>query len=662
MSHFELNNWTNTIHPDVASVFESVDKIDKEKVKDEPKKKLTDPRIYTIPKQSKIECVCNRSNSPSEKQAWQILTETSNEEADEFLQNLFEEKYPEWVFPIEATLPPIPQSLRKFIKETLKYGVEHSSHEWLEDKITIPPSTISQYVSGSDKAQRFKDSNLGSYFASLFHIIQLSSCTEVELVGWDLYHGHVFLHTKQIQNENDAKDDLTLQSDFGILFHSKEFPKEYGPSKYNPIYPIGHKKQGGEKDPRHGTKVSIQDSDFHLRNYIWLSSTNKIYLLDPTSANFDKRLLCNFGGDTFQTCSWKYFTSNPLGDINYFPSIFTNEDIGPYYHNTVEKILLLTSKHKENGISPKEIFHSKFHDKNQMVSWYIEQIGRFIRHSSSFSKDLFFCPFLGFPTILRLYDAFIHNNSDIGDVLCKIEEHVLNDILQVIEYVRNDKKQFRFVCEEKVIQIDNLTVLRAIEDRKLEIISKREEYNANQRDELLKKCVDEEHANLALQLTAYQGLFSSYKSYNLLSASFVKYRSEEDIKEYGEENYDLNYVFKVMKHTFYSWSTLYALQLQKHDGLSMKESIRIAQKASHDKLHQSLQKSLDDYDPVKEAEYYAKKEAEKMAKEQEEVEHAAVEQNNEVQLRNEVEDSCKQFAANTEDICEIELTQSLSTN
>ena len=40
---------------------------------------------------------------------------------------------------------------------------------------------------------------------------------------------------------------------------------------------------GGPRDPRTGTCCSIEDADYHLRNYVWLLSTNTIALLDPRS-------------------------------------------------------------------------------------------------------------------------------------------------------------------------------------------------------------------------------------------------------------------------------------------------------------------------------------------------------------------------------------------
>jgi hypothetical protein len=36
----------------------------------------------------------------------------------------------------------------------------------------------------------------------------------------------------------------------------------------------------GLKDPRMGTKCSLEDPDFSVRNYLWLLSSNRIYLID----------------------------------------------------------------------------------------------------------------------------------------------------------------------------------------------------------------------------------------------------------------------------------------------------------------------------------------------------------------------------------------------
>lgn len=92
-----------------------------------------------------------------------------------------------------------------------------------------------------------------------------------------------------------AKEDETIVADLGILFHSKEFPEEFGNSTGR--YPIGcpgillffrlqkiiieYIEAGGNiKDPRIGTKCSVKHPDYHIRNYLWLLSNNSIIILD----------------------------------------------------------------------------------------------------------------------------------------------------------------------------------------------------------------------------------------------------------------------------------------------------------------------------------------------------------------------------------------------
>merc|ERR1712137_88043 len=191
--------------------------------------------------------------------------------------------------------------------------------------------------------------------------------------------------------------------------------------------------------------------------------------------------------------------------------------------------------------------------------------------------------------------------------LSTLEESVLNNILRIIEQLRaTGTKEVSSPCEVKFRRIDCQVVISAIEERKGFLIAKREEYNTKQRKELLEQKVEEAHAEIALQLTQYQGLYSSYKSLNLLGAALSQYRSEDDKKEFGTDDFSIVEVYQVMKHTFYSWTTLYALHLQTKENYSMKQAIQLAQKANAEKLQHSLQKSLDDYDPAKEAEYYAK--------------------------------------------------------
>jgi hypothetical protein len=49
-------------------------------------------------------------------------------------------------------------------------------------------------ISGEqERALRFRDPSVGAFIASLFHAIQMNTVSRVELLPYDLYHGHIFL-------------------------------------------------------------------------------------------------------------------------------------------------------------------------------------------------------------------------------------------------------------------------------------------------------------------------------------------------------------------------------------------------------------------------------------------------------------------------------------
>jgi hypothetical protein len=110
----------------------------------------------------------------------------------------------------------------------------------------IPPNRIDHWLSGFDSHSRaFRDPRLYAYFCMLFHVIQHQAPTDVVLsgifacafgslnvskvLGWDLFHGHMFVHV--------VEDGADIVADLGILFHSKEYPEEYGNNTGR--YPIG---------------------------------------------------------------------------------------------------------------------------------------------------------------------------------------------------------------------------------------------------------------------------------------------------------------------------------------------------------------------------------------------------------------------------------------
>jgi len=105
--------------------------------------------------------------------------------------------------------------------------------------------------------------------------------------------------------------------DLGILFHAKEFPKEYRMTKYGPTYPIGAPEMGGERDPRTGTSCSVEDATFPHRNSIWLLSRNEIFELDARGEGFPDDSLADAEFCTVNAS--RLGSVDPVFDVNYFP-------------------------------------------------------------------------------------------------------------------------------------------------------------------------------------------------------------------------------------------------------------------------------------------------------------------------------------------------------
>jgi len=114
-------------------------------------------------------------------------------------------------------------------------------------------------------------------------------------------------------------EEEPAKCDFGILFHAKEYPKEYRMTKYGPLYPIGADEMGGEKDPRIGSKSSVHDEDFPLRNLIYLLSRNQVYELDVRKADFPEDALSDKEFCTVNAGSLG--SLDVVFDVNYFPWI-----------------------------------------------------------------------------------------------------------------------------------------------------------------------------------------------------------------------------------------------------------------------------------------------------------------------------------------------------
>ena len=71
---------------------------------------------------------------------------------------------------------------------------------------------------------------------------------------------------------------MAIGFDLGILFHAKEHPAEFT-NRMGLVLPVCSPESGGLRDPRRGTRLSIQEQSFGDRNFLWLLSLNRSFLI-----------------------------------------------------------------------------------------------------------------------------------------------------------------------------------------------------------------------------------------------------------------------------------------------------------------------------------------------------------------------------------------------
>ena len=240
-----------------------------------------------------------------------------------------------------------PASLHNYKRRILNAGLVAGARDVLtEVKSHDAFAAVDHVISGgTDFVCGLKDPEMNAFVVDLFRTIQESAPVDVQLSTWDLYHGHLFLHmplqssaaavaavateggSNAVAASSSSSTSPTFSDDgrhergeVGILFHAKEFPAEFTNSAKN-FRPVGHPSMGGSKDPRTGTCCSVHDDDYHVRNYLWLLSTNTIVVLDPNHEAFPKRGLMQHGasGVIFKSVAAFAFGLY-LGDVNYFPT------------------------------------------------------------------------------------------------------------------------------------------------------------------------------------------------------------------------------------------------------------------------------------------------------------------------------------------------------
>jgi hypothetical protein len=186
---------------------------------------------------------------------------------------------------LPVTLPVPPPELAEYMHCLRGEGIEAANALLFGDELVVTPAAAKPYASGdAERALRTRSGAVGAFVASLFHAIQSAAPTNVELAGWDLFHSHCFLHCGSQEEGGGGAGSaaaVDVDIDLGMLFHAREFPAEYKKCSWHAVQPIGDDSMGGQSDPRLGTRCSLADPDYPLRNYLWLLSTNQIVLIDP---------------------------------------------------------------------------------------------------------------------------------------------------------------------------------------------------------------------------------------------------------------------------------------------------------------------------------------------------------------------------------------------
>ena len=218
---------------------------------------------------------------------------------------------PSWAQRLPTQLPPVPAGLQHYLQHYLHHGKAYAAACLCNPHKLTPPQEIARFMSGeTHRALAANDPAVDVFIAQLFNQIQSSSPVAVQLAGWDLYHGHLVPYV--------GPGNL---SDLGILFHAKEFPTDYRTSRYSETHPLGHEAMGGDADVRLGSQCCSRDDDFHLRNYIWLMSTNEVWLIDPKAQSFHRRWVPCEEFYTLHEAKLTGSVAATLGDVNYFPQL-----------------------------------------------------------------------------------------------------------------------------------------------------------------------------------------------------------------------------------------------------------------------------------------------------------------------------------------------------
>eukprot|EP00754_Rhynchopus_humris_P035476 Rhum_TRINITY_DN17000_c0_g1::Rhum_TRINITY_DN17000_c0_g1_i1::g.165022::m.165022 len=430
-------------------------------------------------------------------------------------------------------VPPPPTSFLRYVgacKESLGRGslpVTHVESHYVDTIVEVDENTRRAVSGGS--CLRFRHPEVADFFAGLFSYIagrEAIECggvtTRVQLAPWDLSHGHLVMH--------EAPDG---GFELAIVFHAKEFPKEYRHTSTSPVLPIGHELMGGAQDPRTGTQVSVADVDYHLRNYVYLLSSNTVYLLDVAAEQFPQAFVLKKGCEFCTFPEWRL--GRVVGDVNYL---------------TKEGVL----------VAPRGALHLPLRVANEVDRLHAAAGGgdvknRFLEVHADIASPL--------QTIFQ--GTTLAELACLAAMLDRHAEHDDEGVAARVEEARTESEHhyYRWYFTSRLPR-HSLPALRSVlRDVRARKHSGAAENRAKQLDDLLQRGITEAHAEEALAATASEGSggVSAFRALQALEVVYPQYRSEANTAAYGCAPHDMDTALAVCKEVFYADSALEAIAL-----------------------------------------------------------------------------------------------------
>jgi hypothetical protein len=514
-------------------------------------------------------------------------------------------------------LPPLPYAaLHRYLEQLVALGPVSATSSLVSPEIHACNADIAQYISGNDQQlQHFRDRSVGSYMASLFYHIALCSPAVVELDRWDLYHAHII--SCAIPTTTDGNSSVPSSSspspspspsqqppsshkvecDLAMIFHAKEFPREFRTRK-SKVYPIGAEQMGGNRDPRRGTKCSTFDLEFPYRNYMWLMSTNQLYLFDPLSPDCPKGLVAHH---EFLTVNESFFMARTVGSINYLPDSTGVELPGDL---RAVHARLLQHKHQwfaelasqQRAVQQCEHQHAT---KPQSVRQYY-RLDSLMQHWNAFTHErqyyqlstrlvhgvaeihalnhhMLVWAIDGMPVEWHISRALVHVQSaidqcshvDLTDMLLRLSRQQLQE-RQPQQQQQQQQQQEQELSNSMPLSHDHtgqhlpiavIPFVRFLAQQRIEALAtNRKTSNQRHLAELISLNIDATHAREALEATQGSlGDWSAFRAQELLQVLYPQYRNQELLAAVGQVQYDAQLCARVWKHALFADVTLSVL-------------------------------------------------------------------------------------------------------